>query len=83
MESARQQLEGLKRNAQTQQDATKQKFSRADSGSGSAEYQPRAGDSVRLLSMKGAQARVGLRLQRAQPFSAMQVCALRFRRYPD
>ena len=56
LESAKQQLEGLKRDAQIQRDATKQKFNKADSGSDSSEYQPKAGDSVRLLSMKGAKA---------------------------
>ncbi len=58
MESAKQQLEALKKSAQKQLHSTKQKLGKAVSQSDSSEYQPKAGDTVRLLSMKGARAMV-------------------------
>lgn len=57
LEDARQQLQALKQEAQNQRDATKQKFGDS-AGSETKTFQPKVGDYVRLLNMKGAQAAV-------------------------
>lgn len=77
LESAKQQLEGLKKDAQTQRDATRQKFGKAEAGSSSAEYQPKPGDSVRLLSMKGAKALVNPIPRKSRSASLWKPCASR------
>lgn len=47
----------MKASAKSQREATRTKFGVTDSGIAS-EYEPQIGDSVRLLSMGGAQAKV-------------------------
>lgn len=60
LENARQQLGSLKQDAEGQRDSTKQKFGQAksDSASDHTAFQPKTGDSVLLLTMKGAKAMV-------------------------
>ena len=58
LEDAREELQGLKKSALSQRDASKQKFSSSSSSSESSTYLPRIGESVRVLTMKGAQALV-------------------------